>query len=66
MTATDPLYSIEQIRLIEKAAIASGSSALDLIVVQALPPSQPCVNSGQRRSTLSFLLVMVTMAAMAM
>ena len=32
MTATIPLYSIEQIRLIEKAAIASGSSALDLMV----------------------------------
>ncbi len=32
MTATDPLYSIEQIKLIEKAAIASGGSTLDLMV----------------------------------
>lgn len=32
MTATDPLYSIEQIRLIEKAAMAGGMSALDLMV----------------------------------
>ena len=32
MTATDPLYSIEQIRLIEKAALAGGTPALDLMV----------------------------------
>jgi hydroxyethylthiazole kinase-like uncharacterized protein yjeF len=32
MTATDPLYSIEQIRLIEKAAMAGDMSALDLMV----------------------------------
>ncbi len=32
MTATDPLYSIEQIRSIEKAAIADGMTSTDLMV----------------------------------